>query len=126
MRLVLCEGEMNAIACRAAGVDNAVAIGTTSITSEQVWLLRAHADELVFFYDSDDAGENAVWGYASDGRWYPGLVEKLSPYFRLYVVDDHEGDPADMMRDGDLEQVRALVDGAKHWLRYAVPSDAPV
>jgi hypothetical protein len=23
------------------------------------------------------------------------------------------------MRDGDLDQVRALVDGAKHWLHYA-------
>jgi hypothetical protein len=126
-RVVLVEGELNVIACAVAGVA-AVAPGTTSITSEQLWLLRAHFDELVMLYDSDEAGSGAVWGREdpSSGKFYPGLVEKISPYFRLYDADDHEGDPVDMMRNGDLAQIRALVDGAKHWLRYTVPSGAPV
>lgn len=122
-RVALPEGELNVIACQAAGVP-AVAPGTTTITAEQLWLLRAHFDELVNFYDSDDAGENAVWGYydADAGKWRPGLVEKITPYFCLYVVDDHEGDPALM----DAEEVRRLYAGARHWMRYAIPSGSAV
>jgi DNA primase len=119
--LVLCEGELNVIACHAAGVMNAVAPGTTSITNAQLWLLRAHADKLVLFYDSDDAGQNAVWGYTDlgSGKFYPGLVEKISSYFRLYVCDDHEGDAASMAP----EEIRSLVVGAHHWLGLAFSSE---
>lgn len=122
-RVVLVEGELNVVACAAADV-RAVAPGTTSITDEQLWLLRANFDEIVMLYDSDEAGSGAVWGRVDpdNGRYYPGLVEKISSYFRLYDADDHEGDPATMTP----EQIRALVDGAKHWLRYAVPSGADV
>jgi hypothetical protein len=121
--LVVCEGELDAIACHAAGIIYAVATGTKSITTQQLWLMRAHADSLVLFYDSDDAGQNAVWGFATDdGKWVRGLVEKINPYFRLLVVEDHEGDAASMAP----EQVRQLVTGAQHWLRYAVPSDRTV
>jgi DNA primase len=122
-RVALVEGELDAVACHAAGVP-AVAPGTTSITTEQLWLMRAHFDEVVLFYDSDKAGEDAVWGSvdAESGRWRPGWVEKISPYFTLLVCDDHEGDPASMAP----EQVRALVAGARHWLRFAIPSAASV
>jgi DNA primase len=121
--LAVCEGELDAVACHAAGVTNAVATGTKSITSEQLWLLRAHARALVFLYDSDDAGQDAVWGFADDEcKWHPGHVEKLNSFFRLYVCDDHEGDPASM----SAEEVRQLATGARHWLEHALPSETPV
>lgn len=114
--LVVCEGELDAVACHAAGVENAVATGTKSISSAQLWLMRAHAGTLIFLYDSDSAGQDAVWGFSDDaGKWHPGHVEKLSPFFRLLVCDDHEGDPASM----SAEEIRDLVAGAQHWLRYA-------
>jgi hypothetical protein len=114
-RVALVEGELDAIAAQAAGVP-AVAPGTTSITDRQLWLLRAHLDEIVLLYDSDDAGQHAVWGHVDprSGRFYPGLVEKIGPYFRLYVCDDHEGDPASMAP----EEVCSLFDGARHWMHY--------
>lgn len=119
--LVVCEGELDAIACHAAGVTNAVALGTKSVTDQQLWLLRAHATRLVLFLDSDDAGQSAVWGFADDrGKWYPGHVEKLSLYFVLLVVDDHEGDPASM----PASDVRQLTESAQHWIRYCNPSAA--
>ena len=122
--LVLCEGELNVVACHAAGVTNAVAPGTTSITSEQLWLLRAHASKLVLLYDSDDAGYGAVWGRTDpgSGKFYPGLVEKISPYFQLFDCDEHEGDPASMRP----EEIRSLVAGAGHWLRFAFASETSV
>lgn len=113
--LVVWEGELNAVACYAAGVENAVATGTKSISAEQLWLMRAHAGTLIFAYDSDDAGQDAVWGFSDDhGKWHPGHVEKLSPFLRLLVCDDHEGDAASM----SAAAIRDLVAGAQHWLRY--------
>lgn len=117
--LVVCEGEFDAIACHAAGVTNAVATGTKSITSAQLWLMRAHADNLIMFYDSDKAGHDALRGADIGGKRQQGLVEKIYPYFRLViVVEDHEGDAASM----EPEQVRQLVAGARHWLQYAEPA----
>jgi hypothetical protein len=122
-RAVLPEGELDVVAAQAAGVP-AVAPGTTSITPEQLWLLRAHIDELVLCYDAGQAGDDAVWGCVDEGsgKWRPGLVETISPFFTLYVCDDHEGDPASMAP----AQVRRLVADAKHWLKFALPSAAPV
>jgi hypothetical protein len=122
-RVALVEGELNVVACHAAGVP-AVAPGTTYVTAEQLWLLRAYFDELVNFYDSDDAGQDAVWGRADpvSGNWYPGQVETVARYFRLFVVDDHEGDPASM---GPTE-VRRLYETCQHWAHHLVPSGAGV
>jgi DNA primase len=122
-RVCLVEGELDAVACHAAGVP-AVAPGTTSIAPDQLWLLRANFDELVLFYDSDRAGEDAVWGSVDEGsgKWRPGWVEKISPYFTLLVCDDHEGDPAAM----GVQEIRSLAAGARHWLRFAIPSGASV
>lgn len=122
-RVAMPEGELNAVACWAAGVP-AVAPGTTSITDQQLWLLRAHFDEIVTFYDSDDAGENAIWGYfdESSQKWRPGLAEKITPYFRFYVVDDHEGDPASMR----VDEIESLYESAQHWIRYSLPSESSV
>jgi hypothetical protein len=121
-RVALHEGELNVIAADAAGVPS-IAPGTTYITDHQLWLLRAHFDQLVVFYDSDDAGENATWGYVDDqGKFYRGLVEKISNYLRLYVVDDHSNDAAGLPRD----QVLVLFQTARHWLAHAFPSDVAV
>lgn len=122
--LVLCEGELDAIACHAAGITYAVASGTKSVSEKQLWLLRAHADTLVIFYDSDLAGRQAVFGHKDpDGRWFPGLAEKVFLYFRrVLVVDDHEGDPASMAP----EQVRRLATGARHWMDRRIPSTSLV
>jgi hypothetical protein len=121
-RVAVPEGELDVVACFAAG-EPAVCPGTTSISKAQLWLLRAHLDELVLFYDPG-AGDDAVWGYVDpdNGRWRPGLVETISPFFKLYVVDEHEGDPASMAP----EQVRTLIAEAKHWLSVAFTSDALV
>jgi DNA primase len=122
-RLVVCEGELDAIACHAAGVINAVALGTKSITARQLWLLRSHARVLTLFLDSDDAGQDAVWGFVDDeGKKHPGHVEKISPHFVLLVTDDHEDDAAAMTPT----DVRALTASAQHWMRYAIPSEPAV
>lgn len=115
-RLVVCEGELNAVACHQAGISNAVAIGTTTITQDQQRLLR-WADEVIIFYDTDMAGHASTWGYYDEKqRWREGVVEKLSKYVRVLVVPAHEGDAASM----EPEAIRWLVEQAESWLKIAV------
>ncbi|MEE3452115.1 DNA primase [Dialister sp.] len=57
---IMVEGYMDAISLHAHGVTNAVASLGTAFTIEQARLLKKYADEVVFSYDMDDAGQNAT------------------------------------------------------------------
>lgn len=117
-RVVLAEGELNAIALHDAGVSEAAATGTTTLTIGQQRLLRWYAEEIVLFYDSDLAGTGAAWGTYDDKQdvWRPGVIEKLAKYVRVLVVPDHEGDAASMPR----EEAADLVARASSWIGLAV------
>lgn len=57
---IMVEGYMDAISLHAHGVTNAVASLGTAFTIEQARLLKKYADEVVFSYDMDSAGQNAT------------------------------------------------------------------
>ncbi len=57
---IMVEGYMDAISLHAHGVTNAVASLGTAFTVEQARLLKKYADEVVFSYDMDAAGQNAT------------------------------------------------------------------
>lgn len=57
---IMVEGYMDAISLHAHGVTNAVASLGTAFTIEQARLLKRYADEIVFSYDMDAAGQNAT------------------------------------------------------------------
>ncbi len=57
---IMVEGYMDAISLHAHGVTNAVASLGTAFTVEQARLLKKYADEIVFSYDMDAAGQNAT------------------------------------------------------------------
>ena len=56
---IMVEGYMDAISLHARGIKNAVASLGTAFTTEQARLLKRYADEVVFSYDMDAAGQNA-------------------------------------------------------------------
>jgi len=58
--VVICEGQLDLIACFMAGVRNIVAPQGTAFTSDQARVLRRYADEAVLCFDSDNAGQNAT------------------------------------------------------------------
>lgn len=104
-RVVLTEGELNAIACWQAGL-SAVAINGSHFSEVHQKLLIREVDEVVLFFDTDTAGLNAAWGWEdSKGLHHPGVVERLSPFIHVKIVPDHEADPADMTDD----QIHELV-----------------
>ncbi len=56
---IVVEGYLDAIACHRYGIRNTVASLGTSLTSDQVALLRRFASSAVLVYDSDEAGQRA-------------------------------------------------------------------
>ncbi len=59
--VVVVEGYMDAIALRQAGYNNIVATLGTALTSEHIQALFRYTNEVVFCFDSDDAGKKAGW-----------------------------------------------------------------
>ncbi len=59
-RAVICEGQLDLIACFMAGVQNVVAPQGTALTSDHTRILKRYVDEVVLCFDSDNAGQNAA------------------------------------------------------------------
>lgn len=59
-RIILVEGYMDAISLYQRGIDNVVASLGTALTEEQARLLRKYSEQIIFAYDSDGAGQNAI------------------------------------------------------------------
>jgi DNA primase len=57
---VVCEGQLDLIACFMAGVQNIVAPQGTAFTSEHARILKRYVEEVILCFDSDTAGQNAA------------------------------------------------------------------
>lgn len=57
---IICEGQLDTIACHAAGVRNAIAPQGTALTADHARILRRYAPEVILCFDGDKAGRNAA------------------------------------------------------------------
>lgn len=57
---VVCEGQLDLIACFMAGIQNIVAPQGTAFTSEHARILKRYVKEVVLCFDSDAAGQKAA------------------------------------------------------------------
>lgn len=57
---VICEGQLDLIACHMAGVQNVVAPQGTALTADHIRILRRYVNEVVLCFDADTAGQNAT------------------------------------------------------------------
>ena len=57
---VICEGQLDLIACHTAGIENVVAPQGTALTLQHARLVKRYADEIVLCFDSDKAGTDAA------------------------------------------------------------------
>jgi len=57
---IICEGQLDLIACFMAGVQNVVAPQGTAFTDQHSRILKRYVDEVVLCFDSDEAGQNAA------------------------------------------------------------------
>lgn len=98
-RLVLYEGYMDVIAAYKAGVTAGIASMGTSLTDQQIYLLKRITNNVIINYDGDDPGihaeERAVELFEKAGGFNLGLVilpEKLDPdeYVKKYGVEKYQ------------------------------------
>ena len=59
-KLLIVEGYMDAISLHQRGITNVVAALGTALTTNQGWLLRKNAEQIILGFDSDGAGQNAI------------------------------------------------------------------
>src|SRR5437588_8757444 len=57
---IVCEGQLDLIACFMAGVQNVVAPQGTAFTADHARILKRYVEEVVLSFDSDQAGQNAA------------------------------------------------------------------
>lgn len=96
--LVLYEGYMDVIAAHKAGVKSGIASMGTSLTDDQIYLLRRITPNIIINYDGDDPGvhaeERAARMFNKDGNFNLGIVvlpEKLDPdeYVKKYGAEKY-------------------------------------
>src|SRR5258706_10204145 len=57
---IVCEGQLDLIACYMGGVKNVVAPQGTALTMDHARILKRYVEEVVLCFDSDNAGQNAA------------------------------------------------------------------
>jgi DNA primase len=57
---IVCEGQLDLIACFMADVQNVVAPQGTAFTDQHARIIKRYVDEVVLCFDSDEAGQNAA------------------------------------------------------------------
>lgn len=107
---VICEGQLDTIACHLAGVENAVAPQGTALTADQCRILSRHVEEVVLCFDSDPAGQKAAVRSVDD-LLASGLAIRVAT-----VPAPH--DPDSFIRENGAEAFRALIDQAKGFFDY--------
>lgn len=57
---VICEGQLDLIACHVSGITNVVAPQGTALTADHCRLLKRYVNEVILCFDADTAGQNAA------------------------------------------------------------------
>jgi DNA primase len=101
---IICEGQLDLIACYMAGVQNMVAPQGTAFTSDHARILKRYVNEVVLCFDSDSAGQNAAVRVLDSL-----LAADLA--IRVAVVPAPH-DPDSFIKEQGGAAFKALVDGA--------------
>ncbi len=107
---IVCEGQLDLIACFMAGVQNVVAPQGTALTADHARILKRYVDEVVLCFDSDEAGQNAAVR-SLDHLLASGVAVRVA-----VVPAPH--DPDSFIREQGGEAFRALIGKAEGFFDY--------
>jgi len=107
---IVCEGQLDLIACFMAGVQNVVAPQGTAFTDQHARIIKRYVEEVVLCFDSDEAGQKAA-------------VRSLDPLLASGVavrvaVMPRPHDPDSYIQANGGEAFRQLVAGADGFFDY--------
>jgi DNA primase len=101
---VVCEGQLDMIACYSAGVQNTVAPQGTAFTAEHARILKRYTKEVILCFDSDNAGQKAAVR-ALDDLIQSGLAIRVAT-----LPSPH--DPDSYVKDFGAEAFTQLIESA--------------
>jgi DNA primase len=107
---IVCEGQLDLIACFMAGVQNIVAPQGTAFTSDHARILKRYVEEVVLCFDSDEAGQKAAVR-ALDHLLASGLAVRVA-----VVPTPH--DPDSFIKAEGGEAFKQLIEGADGFFDY--------
>lgn len=108
--VIICEGQLDLIACFSAGVRNVVAPQGTALTGDHLRILRRYAQEAVLCFDSDAAGQKAA-ARVLDELLASGLAIRV-----IRVPAPH--DPDSYIKEHGPEAFRQLAAGARDFFEF--------
>jgi len=101
---LVCEGQLDTMACYMAGLKNVVAPQGTALTAEHARILKRYTSEVVLCFDSDTAGQEAAV------RSFDSLLESELAVRVMKVPAPH--DPDSYIREQGIDAFRDLMDKA--------------
>ncbi|MFO1477366.1 MAG: DNA primase [Verrucomicrobiota bacterium] len=107
---IVCEGQLDLIACFMGGVQNIVAPQGTAFTADHARILKRYAEEVVLCFDSDEAGQNAAVR-SLDHLLASGLAVRVAVVPRPH-------DPDSFIKANGADAFRKLIDGAAGFFDY--------
>ena len=107
---IICEGQLDLIACFMGGVQNIVAPQGTAFTDQHARIIKRYANEVVLCFDSDNAGQNAI---------VRSLDHLLAAELAVRVaVVPAPHDPDSFIKAHGGEAFRTLVESAEGFFDY--------
>jgi DNA primase len=107
---IICEGQLDLIACFMGGVQNIVAPQGTAFTDQHARILKRYGDEVVLCFDSDEAGQNAIVR-SLDHLLASGLAVRVAVVPRPH-------DPDSFIKANGAEAFRQLIEHAEGFFDY--------
>ena len=107
---VVCEGQLDLIACFMAGVQNVVAPQGTAFTADHARILRRYVEEVVLCFDSDEAGQNAAVR-SLDSLLASGLAVRVAT-----LPSSH--DPDSFVKEFGADALKQLIEKAEGFFDY--------
>ncbi|MGB7767719.1 MAG: DNA primase [Verrucomicrobiia bacterium] len=107
---IICEGQLDLIACFMGGVQNVVAPQGTAFTDQHARILKRYVNEVVLCFDSDEAGQNAAVR-SLDHLLASGLAVRVA-----IVPAPH--DPDSFIKAMGGEAFRRLIENAEGYFDY--------
>lgn len=112
-QLIVVEGYMDVLALAEHGIWQACATLGTATSSMHIQLLNKYANQIIFCFDGDDAGQKAAWRALEQSISL--LDSKLDLRF-MFLPKEH--DPDSLIRSEGRAAFLALVDKAIPFVRY--------
>lgn len=110
--VIVTEGYLDVIMLHQAGFSNAVATLGTALTKEHLPILKRGEPRVIVAYDGDNAGLNAAYKAS--------LLMAHSDFEGGVVIFGKGLDPADMVKDGKIEELNQIFSKPKPFVPFII------